>query len=74
MATKQSKIKYLVKLEYENGDVWVLIRNWAENEWQSFYDEERTHNPKIKALALMPLDEFDKDDNTGRWWNVARVK
>ena len=69
-----NKHKYIVKAEYENGNVWVFIRTWDEEDRKAFWDEWSNKSPKIKALTTFPFADFDKDDNTGRWWNVANVK
>lgn len=64
------KNKRLVKAEYENGEIWVLIRNWNDEDFNQFYKEQKRNG--IKALSSMPLEDFDKDDNTGRWWRVGK--
>ena len=66
--------KYMIKAEYENGSVWVFIRTWGEEDRKKFWEEGKTKTPKLKSLTLFPFEDFDKDDNTGRWWEVARIK
>lgn len=66
--------KYMVKAEYEDGGVWVLVRTWSEEDHKKFWEEEKNKTPKIKSLTLFPFEDFDKDDNTGRWWEVAKTK
>ena len=68
---KPQKIKRIIKAEYENGEVWVLIRNWNSKDHDQFYKEQKVNH--IKSLSSMPLEDFDKDNNTGRWWNVAKI-
>jgi len=67
-----NKVKYLVKVGYENGDVWVLIRTWNKEDSDNFYEKEKKNG--IKSLTLFRIEDFDKDDNTGRWWQVYDPK
>lgn len=67
-----NKVKYMVKVGYENGDVWVLIRTWNKEDSDKFYQKEKKNG--IKSLTLFPIVDFDKDDNTGRWWQVYDPK
>lgn len=64
----QKKCKYIVKAEYENGEIWVLIRTWNDKDYKDFWEKEK---PKgIKSLTIFPIADFDKADNTGRWWHI----
>ena len=63
-----NKTKYIVRVEYQNGEVWVFIRTWNNSDFHKFYQEQKSNN--IKSLTVFPFVDFDKDDNTGRWWQV----
>jgi hypothetical protein len=67
-----NKVKYMVKVEYENGDVWVLIRTWNKEDSDNFYEKEKKNG--IESLTLFRIEDFDKDDNTGWWWKVYDPK
>lgn len=67
-----NKTKYIVKAGYEDGGVWVLIRTWDKKDFDDFYEAQKKNG--IKSLTVFPFSEFDKDDNTGRWWQVYDPK